>query len=285
MANRTLTGDDWSTPGDWGGTKPVDDDTAIIPATNANRALIMSGDEGGLDVDLLTVHHGFKGTFGVSATPLALAGDLIRVYGSSGFYMECDHDDAATHTCDVTLLQCRNANTPVELGSVAQVGGFDGKWDKVKAQRCNLTVKSNIVWTATGLLEVGYVSNPAGDVRVSLAASGPTLPTLRQNGGRVESHVVIAAGEIAGGILVQDDATPVLLHVYRGATLQLDHTAATTIYVHDGGTLDLLKNAKYKTITTLYLDPLANVIWEQDTANTPGLHLVTNLYDYRSGPD
>lgn len=284
MADTSLNGVDWSTAGHWDNGKPADNDSASIPATNDNRAITM-GDEGGVDVDLLTVHHGFKGTMGTSASPIGVAADLIRVYGSSGFYWENDHDDVAEHTVDKCILQCRNNSVPVELGSKTTVGAGSATWTNVWAKRGHVTIKANLLWTASGLLEVGYVGSPANDVQAILAASEATLPLLRQNGGRVESQVVITAGEIMGGTLVQDTATPVLIHVYSGATLVLNHTAATTIEVHDGGTLDLLQNARFKTITTLTLHPKANIRWLQDVAATPGLHTVGTLNDYRAGPD
>lgn len=280
----TLNGLDWSTAGHWDNGKAADTDTAIIPATNDNIALTM-GDEGGVDLDVLVVHHGFKGTMGVSASPIGVAANLIRLYGSSGFYWENDHDDVAEHTVDKCLVQCRNNSVPVELGSKATVAGGIASWEEVWAKRGNVTIKANLLWNASGLLEVGYVGNRLSDVRAALVAGGATLPLLRQNGGRVESDVIITAGEVMGGTLVQNIATPVLLHVYSGATLVLNHTAATTIHVHDGGMLDLLDNAKEKTITNLTLHPKANIRWLQDTTNTPGLHVVTNLYDYRDGPD
>lgn len=283
MSGGQLNATDWSTAGNWSSAaKPVDNDDAIISNTLA-ADVTMSADEGGVDLDLLDVPPLYNFRVGTSAAPIAITSDLIRVYGSSGFYFHCDHNDAATHICDVTLLQCRTPNVPVELGSATTVGAGEAHWDKIVANRCQLTLKANIIWTATGILQVGFVTNPLGDVRAELAAGGPTLPTLLQNGGRVESDVVITLGYICAGTLVQDAATATTLHVLNGATLQLDHTALTTVHVWPGGTLDLMQNSLQKTITTAYFYPGSTIVWEENTANTPGLHTITNKYDYRAG--
>lgn len=281
MAGGILQASDWSLAGSWSSAaKPTDNDHAIVPGT-LNADVTMSLDEGGVDCNLIEIHHLFSRRVGTSAAPIAICTDLLRVYGSNGFYFDCDHDDAANHIVDVTVLKCPNRNTPVELGSKAPVAAVQAHWDRIMASRCNLTMKSNTYWAATGVLDVGYVSNPRDDVRVALAAGGQTLPLLRQNGGRVESDIIITDAQVKGGTLVQDTVTPTLVHVYDGATLVLNHTAATTIYVHDGGMLDLMQNAQEKTLTNLFLSPAANILWVQNTTNTPGLHTVTNLWDYR----
>lgn len=274
MANKTLVGDDWSTAADWdGAAKPVDNDVAIIPGTNGNN-IVMTGDEGGVDLDALDVHRLFKNRVGSSATPIAIAADLIKVYGSAGFYFECDHDGLADHFVDECVIQMPTNATPVELGSVAQGGGFDAKWKQIMLNRGMATLKSNIVYDTGAIVEVGYVNRRDSDAKLTIASGGPTLPNLRVNGGRVENNSVATDAWLTGGTLVQDLAAATSLYIYAGGVCEYNHTSSTLIVVYGGGTLNLLKNAKVKTITTLWTFPGSKLIYD------PTLHTFTTHKDF-----
>lgn len=281
MSAGLLNASDWSTAANWSsGSKPIDDDDAIVPNTlGAN--VTMSGDETGIDLDLLKVQRGFTKTFGTSAAPLQFAADLIKVFGSSGFYFECSDTGTPNQTTDEIRLQMPDANTPVELGtdSAATLGDFA----RIICQRGLITLKGNISFTATAQVEVGYMNDPAGDVRLIIASGADTLPNLRMNGGKVKSDGPITTAHVCGGTLTQDTAAVTTAYVYRGGRLELNGsgTVATTVIVYAGGWLDLLKTSFQKTITTLYLFPGANVIWDQNLSGSPGLHTITNPFDMR----
>lgn len=273
MAFKTLNGADWSTAADWDtASKPVDDDVAIIPGTNGNN-IIMAGDEGGVDLDALDVHRLFANLVGTSASPIAIAADLIKVYGSTGFFFECDHDDAADHFVDECVIQ-PDRGTPVELGSRAQGGGFDAFWKQIMLNRGQVTLKSNILYDTDGIVEVGYVNRRDSDVMAVIASGGPTLPNLRINGGRVENNSVATDTWLAGGTLVQDLAAATSLYIYSGGVCEYNHTSSTLVVVYAGGTLDLLKNADAKTITTLWTFPGSTLIYD------PTLHTFTTHKDF-----
>lgn len=275
MSAGILNATDWSTAASWSsGSKPVSNDDAVVPNTLAAN-VTMAGDETAVDLDLLVVHRGFVNTFGTSAAPLKFSADLIKVFGSSGFYFT--GTDVST---DEIRLQMPTNTTPVELGN-ADTGDFT----RIICQRGLITLKANILFSASGMVEVGWMNDAVGDVRVILAAAADTLPNLRMNGGRVMSDAVITLAHICGGTLTQDTVAVTTAYVYSGGILQLNGsgTVATTVVVYDGGTLDLLQTALQKTITTLYLFPGAKVLWDtNDVGATPGLHTITNLFDLRN---
>ncbi len=276
----------WSTGGNWSGTgKPVDADDVMIPKALGSD-VTMSADEGDVDLDLLHVHKFYPGRVGTSGAPIKIAADLIEVFGSSGFYFECDDQGAPNHTTDEVRIATPTPDTPVELGNAT--GSTLGDFDRVGINRGNLTCKASIKWTAAAHLEVGFLNNLDSDAHVTLAATGPTLANLRMNGGRVESNVVITRADVCGGILVQDIAAITTVYVYRGGVLHLNGqgTVATTVVVYDGGTLDLLQTADDKILTDLTLWPGSIIKWSpNDVGADPGLHTITNGVKIMEGND
>lgn len=269
MANKTITGDDWSVAGDWDPSRPVTGDTAIVPPTNGNNIIMGAGDDGGVDLGAFNVHHLFKNLIGSSPTPIAVGGaDLITVYGSTGFYFEADHDDVADKTIDQCVIQMPNNGTPVELGSRASVASVDALWAELMLNRGHVTLKSNILYTAGAIVRVNSFSRP-DDVTLIIASGGPTLPNLRINGGLAKNNSVATDITLSSGKLVQDLAAATNLYIHKGGWCDYDHTSATLIEVMAGGTLDLLKNAKVKTITTLWTHPGSTLIYD------PNLHTFT----------
>jgi len=282
MSGGILNASDWSTAANWSSaSKPVNDDDTVIPNT-LNDNVTMSADESDLDVDLLHVQKGFTGTFGTSASPLVFAADLIKVFGSSGFYMEVGDGTTSSGITDEIRLQMRTPNTPVELGKEAAASL--GQFERIICERGLITLKGNVNFTATAVVEVGYMNDQAGDVRVIIGSGADTLPNLRMNGGRVTSDGAITTATVCNGILTQDTAAVTTVFVYRGGRLELNGsgTVATTVVIYDGGWLDLLQTSFQKTITTLYLFPGANIIWDQNLSGSPGLHTITNPFDMRN---
>jgi len=275
MSGGVLNATDWSTAENWSsGAIPVSTDDTVVPNTLAAN-VTMSGDESAVALDLLHVHRGFTNTFGTSASPLQFSSEFTKVFGSSGFYME-----GTDVTSEEIRLQMPANNTPVELGN-ADAGDFT----RIICNRGLVTLKANILFSAAGMVEVGWMTDRNGDVRVVLAAGADTLPNLRMNGGRMTSDAIITLAHLCAGTLTQDTAAITTVYVYDGARLELNGsgTVATTVVVYGGGTLDLLQTALQKTVTTLYLFPGAKVIWDtNDVGATPGLHTISNLFDLRN---
>ena len=290
MAGGLLNATDWSTDGNWStGTKPdtsADTDAVIPHSLDAN--VTMAGDESDVDFGLLHVQKGFTGTFGTSASPLVFAADMIKVFGSSGFYMEVGDGTTSSGITDEIRLQMRTPKTPAELGKEAAASV--GEFQRVICQRGLITLKANIQFTATADVEVGYMTDQAGDVRVIIGSGADTLPNLRMNGGTVTSDGPITTAHVCSGTLTQDTVAVTTVFVYRNGRLELNGSTAaiggpvaTTVVVYDGGWLDLLQTSFQKTITTLYLMPGSNVIWDTNNVGaTQGLHTITTLHDLRN---
>jgi len=264
----------WSTTGNWDNGKPASTDYAYIPPSLSYN-VTMTGDETAVDCYLIEVHRDYRGTVGTSGSPIQISTDVLKVFGSTGFYMEAT-DGQLGHT----LIQCPDANTPVQLGT--ESGGGDGEWDRIMLDRGKLTVAAGLLWDDAG----GELVTTGSQATAILTTGGDTLPSLYMNGGSVYSDVAITAAHLAGGTLYQDTALATTVHVFEGATYVLNHTAATNVIIHTGGTLDMMQNSDFKTITNLYTYRGSRLIWDPEWDATPpspvyGLHTVTNWYDYR----
>lgn len=267
----------WGTDANWSSlAKPVNNDDAIIPPELAYN-VSMPGDETGVDLDLLQVHRDYARTFGTSASPIQIASDVLKIFGSTGFYFEGADDGGAGLQIDETLIQMPNANTPVELGTKA--GSTSGEWIQIRVDRGALTIKANCLFTAAGEL----VLNSAAASAI-LTEGADTLEHLRVNAGTVLSNITISHARIHGGVVTQDKAVISEAHVFGGGRLVYDHATLSTVIVYNGGTLDLLQNAVKKTIGHLYLYPGANILWDPDRTGDGGpggLHSVSNFHDFR----
>jgi hypothetical protein len=238
----------------------------------------MGSNESLVHLNLLEVHPDYRFGVGTSASPIQISALYVKVFGGTGFYMECGDDGGAASITGQTLIQMRTPGAPVELGT--ESGSTDGSWGRVILARGSLTAKANLLWdNSAGELDI--VSNEA---TATLAAGSDTLVNLFMNAGTCHSDAAITYAYLAGGTLYQDTALATTVHVFDGATYVLNHTAATNVVLHNGATLDLMQNGVVKTITNLVTYPGCRLLWspEWDNAIAPyGPHRVTNFYDFR----
>jgi len=275
MATKSLGGDgNWNTAGNWGGALPVDDDVALIPQSlNAN--VTDTGDQGAIDLDNLQVHKDFGGLFGTSGSPIHIGADVLKVYGSSGFYFNLDDDGAVDTQVERAWINCQAAGTPVQLGKHgAARAGSD--YLNIFVNRGNVTFTNTVAWAAAAIIKC----NGSG-ARCTFSASGPTVPSLIVNAGQVWSNVVLTTLIMGGGIAIQDLAAITTAHIGKGATLDIRYggagvTVATLIYVGNGGTLIMDNSEHEKTVTTAYAEPGAII------RRIPDLHPFTTFYDQRA---
>lgn len=247
MANRVLTsGGDWSTAANWGGTKPVDGDNALISDVLPND-VTESADEGAIDTELIDIAAGYGGLFGTAASPIHLGTNILKIYGSSGAYFNLD-DGGVLNTCTQVWINTPTGQVPVVLGQEAgaQAGST---YDIVKLAQGTLTIAATAKLAAAAAL---YVDG--GGATAILAENGPTLPYLAQSTGRVFSNVAITEAYVNGGICTQDKAALVDVYVGPGAALDIRHTGtvATNVHLSRGATLILDGNTNVKVITNVY---------------------------------
>lgn len=248
MANTVLnSGGDWSLDASWDGSVAADGDTAMI-SNLLNEDITQSLDEGDVDCEVIHISRGYSGLFGTSVTPMANGSNILKFYGSSGAWFNLD-DGGVANTCTQAWINMPNSQVPVVLGgaSGAQAGST---YQQIKIARAAFTLASTALLAANAELHIGRQAT------AHLAINGPTVPTLKQYGGVVQSNVVLTAADICGGILIQDKAAITEAWVGPGAVLDIRHigTVATTLHIAAGGTLILDGNENVKTITTLYAE-------------------------------
>jgi len=274
MADKILSGQDWSVAGNWSPSGvPVDNDKAVISHTlqsDVNAGL----DQSGIDLDLLELPAAYSRSLGSTGNTLRLAADIIKHFGSGPMYFEASAGGVADIT-DEILLQCANPGVVVELGSEP---GDAGNVSVIVANRVSLLIKANILFENTlGQLIVGYVNNPSSDVRIKITSGADTLPVLDQGGGLVESEGAITAARVANGTLIQDVQPITTLDIFEGGNVIYNHSVLTTVRIHPGGVLDLMQNAKYKTITTAIVYRGGTLKYDSRASS---LHTITTLTDY-----
>jgi len=287
MAGGFCSGAAWGVGANWtdGAAIPVSTSLAMMPASNNNNITDGGGDANGIDLALLKTCPNFTGLFGTSGAPIQTAAELVEVYGSGGFYFECDENGVGALDVGRAEIMCPNNSVPVELGSCDIAGGGTGggEYDYILALRGVITLKANIKFEAAAILEVSSMGS-TNDVNLTIASGADTLPTLHQHSGRVNSAGAITTGYIHhGATCIQDVAQMTTAHVF--GTLNMKYgsgaspgpTAAVTIYVYPGGILNLHGSdegdtSQYKTVTNVILFPGATLL------RNSSIHIITNLY-------
>lgn len=271
MSGGFLQAADWATDGNWSSAaKPVVNDDAIIANTLGADVIDTGGTAEGIDLDLLATHPLYRRNFGSSAAPIQTAADLIQVLGAGGFFFECDAGGVALKTDRIDVMPS-NANATIELGTNA---GDQGDIDKIVIMGGNVTLKANIMFGATAVVEIGSMGRPS-DTRVNIASGADTLASLKMNSGDLTCQGAVTAGELWGGRWVQSDAAVTTLDIHGGVCEWKHATASgSTIIVHPGGTLDLMQQAAYTVIDLVILYPGGKIY------RNVGLHTFTSFLDY-----
>jgi hypothetical protein len=270
-ASQHITGNDWSVAGNWSsGAVPASNEVVIVPEDALCNTDITGGlDQGGKDYDLLKTHEGYTHSVGGSASPLKAAADLILCRCRGGFYFECSKDGVNALKVDECRVQSAIPNAITELGSES---GDAGEWDKIIVDRGHVTLKANILFGASAIVEIGYITSKLTDATVTIVEGADTLPTLEINGGRCEASNVVTTARVIAGLLQKKVSPITTLDIFDGGRVEwYDETVAAdgvTIKVHAGGTLDLTKTARAdtgaatKVISTLWTFPGSTLIYD-----------------------
>jgi hypothetical protein len=98
------------------------------------------------------------------------------------------------------------------------------------------------------------MGNVLGDSTLIIAAGGPTLATLRQEGGTSTLYSVVTNLDIVNGTCFKEAAAATNVQVH-GGTLVYNHAAVTAdnviIEVHAGATLDFMRTIPIDTVGDL----------------------------------
>lgn len=274
----------WSTAGSWStGSKPAgtSNNDVIVPG-ETNADITMASDEGGVDLDILTINPNYARLFGTSVAPIKISAKRIQVFGSAGFYFEGDDDAVSALPIDDVLIDCRNPGTPVELGTAAGSHADQDYQDFIRIMQGTVTFKQNMDLNAT----CDVILDGSGATLIIASEMPNAVVDLFVNRGTVISDGAITNLHIGnGGIVTQGTAVVATTRIYEGGTFILNHTAATTIEVWRGGTLDLSQVGDFKDITTLIIHKGAIIIGTfQEGLFGANPVQVTNLEDHRSDP-
>ncbi len=279
MADLELGGDGIWNDANWGGTKPVDDDNGSIK--NPSAAVTMPADEGEVKMGQLLVHRDFAFAVGASASPIRIAAADLLYYGSGGLFFECDHPSAADHITDDVLIQAASAGVLVELGCVFN-SPQEGTYEKISLARGDLTMTATTRFEAAAEIDVGYMTNPADDSKLTIAETVPTLAKLRMNGGTGFTNNVITDVSICGvgTELTHDKAKITRVVIKSGAKLNYNHLAisgdSTQIFVEAGAELNMMDDMRGKVVS--YVRALPGSIIRRNLT----LHVFTAFDDFRT---
>lgn len=267
---RYLTGDGaMGTAGNWigetGNIVPIAGDTAIVGSLCAADATDTGAALSTIDLLAMEVHRTYKYSFGTSAAPIVGASGIIKFYSSGPCYYECHLNAGAALNVDKCYVAMARSDAVCELGSVT---GDAGEWIDIWLRRGKITLKANIALTAA-VLRIGYVSNPASDCNVTIAAGAPTLPTFIQDAGYCKAANVITTAYI-GGTLTKTTTKITTAYVMKDGVLNYEHYAIagdnTVIHVQAGGLLDLMTNEIPKELDDVFVHPGGQIRYD------PSLH-------------
>lgn len=268
------TGANWSTA-----SAPVDTDTATFNQFASGP--IDGSDQSAIELAALYVWSTFIYNFGTNGTPLTIDATLVQIGRESG------SATAGTHSGRINLSLPDIASTIEIFGTKTSAGSDSGK----EPVRIKTGANANkLYFKGTG--KVGIATDSIGDTaqfsEIALLAAGTmnvgvgtTLTKWRQTAG---------VGNLFGAAttLQQDAGT---LYTYGagayttaniGGTAYLQSTGTiTALNIAKTGTVDMLKDSRAKTITTVTMYPGATFKWDPNviTITNPIVVVGGNLRD------
>lgn len=285
MADILFNGADWVAGSMSSGVLPTNNDSVFVPQGIAHNKTDTSGNANpDIDLDLFKTHRGFSGDFGASGAPIKFAADLLIHEGSGAFYFRCTDDGTPNQTTDEVRIRATNSGVIVVLGT--DPAATLGDYTKIVVSRGHCTLESNIVYSGTPVVIVGSMGDVLNDATLIIAAGGPTLATLRQEGGTSRLHSVITNLDIVNGICFKEDAAATNVQVH-GGTLVYNHASVdadnVVIEVHAGATLDFMRKAAVdtgvdlrRTVDQVIAHPGSFVLYDETT-------IITDFVDMRTG--
>lgn len=268
------------------GAIPVATSLTIIKSGLTGVLIDTGATEAGLDLGMIMTEPGCIASYGSAVAPIVTAADLVQIYGSGGFYLDCHNNGAAVKTDRVNVMAA-NKQVPIILGSAAAANA--GDYVKIVCYRGNVTLKSGIKFEAGAQVIVRHIDSLA-DVMLTIASGAELLPVLTMEAGTCVSGGAITLAKIEKDATMTQDSAVITTADVAG-TLRMDHgfdTAAlatgtpiaTLIEVHSGGLLDLVTpdNTLYKEITDVVVFPGGRF------RRNSSMHVVTNgVTDYTGG--
>ncbi|MCE5230474.1 hypothetical protein LLG95_12890 [bacterium] len=244
---KPLTGtQDFGVADNWDGGVPADSERALISAGAADISLGMS--QSSLDLTLLSIGAGFKGSIGSASNPLELGNSAeiqIRAPRSNTLFLKT----AESKTCSKLVVngtsQFPNA-CAIASGGAA---GTLGVWSKIH-------VVTGLLYVLGSAKVTDLYVGPGGAVFI---AEGATVANIHNFGGRIYNNAALGTKLYQrDGQFVHQGTTPGNVNAgtfeVHGGTLKLNSQGGViTLIDLRGGVLDGLETDHENTITDLNL--------------------------------
>ncbi len=286
-ADIIFQGADWLAASMSNVTLPASGDSVFVPqGLSHNKTDTLGNANPDIDLALFKTHRGFSGDVGALGTPLMFATGLLIHEGSGALYFRCTADGTPNLTTDEVRIRAANSGVVVVLGSDPAAAGV-ADFTKIIVSRGHTTLESNIVYAGSPVVIVGSMGNVLGDATLIIAAGGPTLATLRQEGGTTRLHSVVTNLDIIAGTCFKETAAATNSQVH-GGTLVFNYASVdadnVVIEVHAGATLDFMQSvavdaatgAIRRTVDQVIAHPGSNVFYDETT-------VITDFVDMRTG--
>jgi len=243
----------FATAANWSGAAvPITGDSAVLPAMAAASGLDIAGsDQSAILLVNFTAEPGCYVNIGSRLTPLHLDADYFTFEGSGSAWVDLDNStraeifNALSTASDggygLNITGDANALLLIDAGSSARVG--------VAAYATNVAAFTTIQ------IASGYVFLGAG---VKQANGSDPITTLHHAGGTTENSSAVVTVNLAGGTYTQLLGAVTNLNL-RGGRYHWGSTDTITAATLYGGVLDLSRDTRAKTATSLTIHPGATI--------------------------
>lgn len=247
----------WNVGGNWSlGTKPADGEDIVLNGTQTSS--ITGGFEASASGDMPIVrsfhrHPNYTGSVGTSGDPLTLATQIrddsqspysskgkVIVQGPGEFYYKNGTHGTGESTAAL-YVDVDNQDTDIEL---------TGSIDSLYCLKGRIVGLSGI---ALGVLDIGWRTNPATDVHLTMQSTVEIFAFLQSGGTLINTGTVaVSDAIISGGTFDHGINGGVISELTQTGGLVIHRSAATTTSaVILGGVCDYSQDGRAKTVNLL----------------------------------
>lgn len=256
------------------GNIAVLNDLVAVPRVFTQNIIDSAAALAGIDLDLFRIDSGRNAGFGSASTPIALVADEMSISGSGGVHVLCGNGALVT---DFLRVWMDAADAVCTFGSSGT-----STWKDVDLDRGNITFAGSSLFHASALFRIGNMGQP-NDVKLTIAAAAPTLPSLKQASGTSFVNNELTDLDMMGpSTCTKDEKKCVTANIGDGATFIYNHKSlageSLNFVVHPGGKLDLMGNTEPKVLDNVHVKWGGDIEW----LNRPKMHTITT---YRNDND
>lgn len=252
---------------DWTANTPIDGSDVVVLDSNTVD-ILTNVDQKGDFYDSVTLSKGYMKTLGTSGSPARWNSAIVRIlHGGDAYITSDDNNVAGSDEMGDYHIETMESGHRVFLTSSTGTQQANSVWNRISANRADVTMGAHMKFGAAAIVSIGYVDNPAGDVTLRLEAEtdlGTSLPNLIVGGGEVLCTKTVTFCSITNAKMTVDTKPITTLVIGAGGVVIYQHTAGTTIHVKAGGTLDLRERRGEQIITRIQADMGSTIIGYDD---------------------